>query len=125
MRQDDYRFVIDQLRRTAREQGLTDIADYDSGDDVAPKSELLVLLSRLRQELYLRSRAGVQMTADRFSHALDVPVPSVLFIEADRRTADRLGIRQENAFEGSLAADVALTEMNTLIELLTSRVDED
>ena len=125
MRQDDYRFVIDQLRRTAREQGLTDIADYDSGDDVAPKSELLVLLSRLRQELYLSSRAGVQMTADRFSDALDVAVPSVLFIEADRRTADRLGIRQENAFEGSLAADVALTEMNTLIELLSSGVDED
>lgn len=125
MRQDDYRLVIDQLRRTAREQGLTDIADYDSGDDFAPKSELLMLLSRLRQELYLRSRAGVQMTADRFSEALEVAVPSVLLIEADPQTADRLGIRQENPIEGSSTADAALAEMETLIELLTFGVDED
>lgn len=125
MRQDDYRLVIDQLRSTAREQGLTDIADYDSGDDVAPQSELLRLLSLLRQELYLRSRAGVQLTADRFSDALDVPVPPVLFIEANPRTADRLGIRQEYPIEGSPAADAALAEINSLIELLAYGVDED
>ncbi|MFJ7290116.1 hypothetical protein ACIQUC_17540 [Curtobacterium sp. NPDC098951] len=125
MRRDEYRQVVGQVRDLARERGLLDIADYDAGEDSPARSELLTLLGRLRQELFLHSTQAVRMTTDRLSEVLSEEVPPVLVVESDPATADRLGIRTEEYFEGSLSADDAIQELNALIRLLSDGTDED
>lgn len=125
MRRDEYRQVIDQVRELARERNLLDLAEYDAEEDLSARSELLTLLGRLRQELFLRSAQGVRMTTNRLSEVLREEVPPVLVVDADPATADRLGLRTEEYFEGSPAADDAILELTALISLLSDGTDED
>ncbi|ARC55521.1 hypothetical protein AS850_00330 [Frondihabitans sp. 762G35] len=114
----DYPEVIELVRDLAREHGGIDFDDVLEDISVGGKGELLDLLRRLRQEVFLHSRGAVALVTGRYARVLDMPVPP--YIDIVRDSDPRIAPTGPNgaAVEGSAAADVAVAELDDLIHAL-------
>lgn len=118
----EYREVIGVFLELAREQDL-ELGSEDFDGDYSQKEDLLVLLRRLRQALFLRSRRAVMMTASRFSDVLEGDVSPFVQIDADRSATARLGVEERAFFEGASVADQAIDSLDELIRDLENESD--
>jgi hypothetical protein len=118
MNRRDYPEVIELVCNLAREHRGIDFDDLPRDNQVGRKDELLDLLRRLRQEVFLHSRSAVSLVTERYSRVLDVSVPGYINIVQEQDSGIAPSIPDGAFMEGTAAADAAVVDLDILIHAL-------
>jgi len=120
MNRRDYPEVIELVRNLAREHGGIDFDDLPQDNQVGRKDELLDLLRRLRQEVFLHSRSAVSLVTERYSRVLDESVPRYINIVQELDSGTSPSIPDGTFMEGTAVADAAVVDLDNLIHALAN-----